>query len=80
MATVQTRLNKWRIARLRGQNQVNNEVLLEWYNEWYSEFQKACLEFVANNLQTTNISMNIVAGRDTYSLPFWLSNLVFIIL
>lgn len=74
MATVQTRLNKWRIARLRGQNQVNNEVLLEWYNEWYSEFQKACLEFVANNLQTTNISMNIVAGRDTYSLPFWLNN------
>jgi len=74
MATVQTRLNKWRIARLRGQNQVNYDVLLEWYNEWYSEFQKICLEYVANNLQTTNISINLIAWQDTYSLPFWLNN------
>lgn len=74
MATVQTRLNHWRKARLRGASQVNNEVLLEWYNEWYSEFQKLLLEYVANNIQTTNISMNIVSWQDTYSLPFGLQN------
>lgn len=70
MWTVQQRLDKWRVSRLRWQNQVNNTVLLEWYNEWYSEFQKFCLEFVANNLQVTNIGINIVAWQDTYELPF----------
>ena len=74
MATVKNRLDKWRVARLRGQSQINYEVLVAWYNEGYDEFQKMCLEWVANNLQTTSISMNIVAGQDTYSLPFSLQN------
>lgn len=74
MATVKDRIDKWRVARLRGSNQINYEVLVAWYNEWYSEFQKIALEYVANNIQTTNISMNIVSWQDTYDLPFDLSN------
>jgi hypothetical protein len=33
MGTVADRITKWRKKRLRGQSQVNNEVVALWYRE-----------------------------------------------
>ena len=70
MATVQTRINNWRKAELRGEYQVNNEVALLRYNKWLQIFQKELLEYVANQGLTTSTVLNTEAGRDTYALPF----------
>lgn len=75
MATVQTRLTNWALSELRGATQVNNDVLLTWYNKGYQIFQKALLEYVSNNLQTTTIYQDLKNWVEEYSLPFNQSNI-----
>lgn len=70
MGTVRERIENWRKGELRGASQVNEEVLLIRYNEWLHEFEKALLEFVANQLHVTTVNTDLVAWRNTYDLPF----------
>lgn len=70
MATVQQRIDSWRKSRVKGANQINNEVALEWYNRGFQIFQKELLEYVANKGQVTSVTLRTEAGRDTYALPF----------
>ena len=56
--------------QLRWASQVNEEVVLLWYNKWFQIFQKQLLEYVANNFQTQTLFANIVKDQDEYQLPF----------
>lgn len=69
MSTVATRLNNWRTEELRWSSQVNQNVLLSWYNKWLQIFQKAMLEYVSGMQSTSTIYADIVKDQDEYSLP-----------
>ena len=47
MATVEARLNSWRVSEVRGEAQVNNNVLVKWYNKGLRIFQKYLLEYAS---------------------------------
>ena len=74
MADVQTRLNNWRIAELRGQDQVNNNVLVKWYNKGLRIFQKYLLEYASWLINTAQRFNNIQKWKDEYSLPLGIQN------
>lgn len=75
MATVESRLNKWKLSELRWASQGNDEVLLAWFNKWLQIYQKYLLEYVANTFHTTSIEVNTTANQNLYDFPFGLSNL-----
>lgn len=69
MATVATRLNNWALEELRWSSQVNQSVLVAWYNKGLQIFQKAILEYVSG-MQNTSVSYaDIQKDVDEYSLP-----------
>lgn len=75
MATIKNRLDDWAIDNVRWEHQVNQDVLLSWFNKWLQIFQKYLLEYVSNNLHTTHIDITLTEWQDTYDFPFSLSNL-----
>lgn len=75
MATVESRLNKWKLSELRWASQANDEVLLAWFNKWLQIYQKYLLEYVANTFHTTSIEVNTTTNQNLYDFPFGLSNL-----
>lgn len=74
MATVQTRLEDRATSELRWNTQVNNNVLLMWYNKWLRIFQKYLLEYASWLLNTSVRFQNITKWTDEYNLPLWLNN------
>lgn len=74
MATVQNRFNSWRVGEIRGADQVNNNVLLRWYNKGLRIFQKYLLEYASWLLNSAIRVQNITKGTDEYQLPLWLQN------
>jgi hypothetical protein len=47
MATVKDRIDKWATAELRGEDQINYDVLVAWYNKGLHTFQKYLLEYAS---------------------------------
>lgn len=74
MATVENRFDNWRIGEVRGEWQVNNNVLLRRYNKGLRIFQKYLLEYASGLLNTSVRFQNIVKGKDEYDLPLWIQN------
>ncbi len=73
MATVRTRLQNWALEELRGSSQVNEDVLVAWYNKGLQIFQKAMLEYVNGMQNTSSVFSNIVKDQAEYNLPLWVS-------
>lgn len=71
MATVQTRLNNWALEELRWATQVNNSVLLAWYNKGLQIFQKTILEYVSGMQNVSSIFKDIDKDVADYTLPMW---------
>lgn len=71
MATVQTRLNNWALEELRWATQVNNSVLLAWYNKGLQIFQKTILEYVSGMQNVSSIFKDIDKDVADYNLPMW---------
>jgi hypothetical protein len=69
MATVRTRLQNWALEELRGSSQVNEDVLVAWYNKGLQIFQKAMLEYVNGMQNTSSVFSNIVKDQAEYNLP-----------
>lgn len=74
MATVKDRIDKWAIAELRWEDQINYDVLVAWYNKGLHTFQKYLLEYASWLLNTSVRFSNIVKGQDEYPLPLGLAN------
>lgn len=74
MATVKDRIDKWAIAELRWEDQINYDVLVAWYNKGLHTFQKYLLEYASWLLNTSVRFSNIIKGQDEYSLPLGLEN------
>ena len=74
MGTVADRINKRRKKRLRGQSQVNTEVVVLWYQEGLEKFEKALLEYASWKNNTSSRFNNIQANQSDYSLPIGVSN------
>lgn len=71
MATVQTRLSNWALEELRWATQVNNSVLLAWYNKGLQIFQKTILEYVSGMQNVSSIFKDIDKDVADYNLPMW---------
>lgn len=71
MATVQNRLNNWKLEELRWASQVNNNVLLAWYNKGLQIFQKTILEYVSGMQNVSSIFKDIDKDVADYTLPMW---------
>lgn len=71
MATVQTRLQNWALEELRWASQVNNNVLLAWYNKGLQIFQKTILEYVSGIQNVSSIFKDIDKDVADYTLPMW---------
>ncbi len=71
MATVATRLNNWALEELRWSSQVNQSVLVAWYNKGLQIFQKAILEYVSGMQNSSVIFADIQKDVDEYDLPLW---------
>lgn len=69
MATVSQRLQSRALEELRWASQVNEDVLVAWYNKWLQTFQKAILEYVSGMQNTSHVFGNIVENVDEYDLP-----------
>ncbi len=69
MATVRQRLDNWALEEIRWASQVNEDVLVAWYNKWLQIFQKAVLEYVSGMQNVANAVQNIVAWQSEYALP-----------
>ena len=74
MAKVEDRLNSWRVWEVRGEGQVNNNVLLKWYNKGLHIFQKYLLEYASWLMNTSVRFSNIQKGVDEYPLPLGVNN------
>lgn len=74
MATVEARLNSWRVSEVRGEAQVNNNVLVKWYNKGLRIFQKYLLEYASWLLNSAIRVQNITKGENEYSLPLGITN------
>lgn len=74
MATVQDRIDHWATAEIRGDDQINYNVLLEWYNKGLHTFQKYLLEYASWLLNTSVRFQNIQKWKDEYDLPLNISN------
>lgn len=75
MTTVQTRLNNWALEELRGATQVNNNVLLAWYNKGLLIFQKMILEYLSWQHNVSSTVKNIQKDVSEYSFPMSSSGL-----
>ena len=71
MATIKQRLSSWALEELRWATQVNDSVLLAWYNKWLLIFQKMMLEFVSWQQNTAHVFRDIDKDVDEYELPLW---------
>ena len=71
MAKVSARLNSWAIEELRGNGQVNQDVLLTWYKKGLLQFQKMILEYLSWLQSTSHVFANVVKWQDEYPLPLW---------
>lgn len=69
MGTVRQRLQNWALEELRWASQVNEDVLVAWYNKGLQIFQKAILEYVSGKQNTSVTFTDIVADQDEYPLP-----------
>jgi hypothetical protein len=69
MATVRQRLNNWALEEIRWASQVNEEVLVAWYNKWLQIFQKAILEYVSWQQNVANAYFPILEWVSEYELP-----------
>lgn len=69
MATVRARLQNWALEEIRWATQVNEDVLVAWYNKWLQIFQKSVLEYVSWMQNVANIVRDITAWQSEYSLP-----------
>lgn len=69
MATIKQRFESWSLEELRWASQVNNKVLLSWYNKWLLIFQKALLQYVSWKQNTSVIFKDIEKDQDQYRLP-----------
>lgn len=74
MAKVIDRINNWRLSELRWASQVNEDVLVAWYNKWLQIFQKELLEYVANTFHVNTVTADITKDKVLYDFPFWVSN------
>lgn len=74
MATVKDRIDKWAIAELRWEDQINYDVLVAWYNKGLHTFQKYLLEYASWLLNTSVRFSCIVQWQDEYPLPLGLPN------
>lgn len=71
MAEVGQRLKNWALEELRWASQVNEDVLVAWYNKGLQIFQKTMLEYVNGMQNVQNMFMDITKGESTYKLfPF----------
>ena len=74
MATVKDRIDNWATSEVRGDNQINYSVLLQWYNKGLHIFQKYLLEYASWLLNTAVRFRNIEKGKDEYEFPLWVQN------
>lgn len=74
MAQVKDRFESWRTSEVRGKAQVNNSVLVQWYNKGLRIFQKYLLEYASGLLNTSVRFQNIEKGKDEYVLPLGIEN------
>lgn len=74
MATVADRIASRATGEVRGATQINNSVLLKWYNKWLHLFQKYLLEYASWQLNTAVRFQNIQKGKDEYDLPLNIQN------
>lgn len=69
MATVRQRLQNWALEELRWSSQVNEDVLVAWYNKGLQIFQKTMLEYVNGMQNTASAFYDTTADTAEYSLP-----------
>lgn len=74
MGTVSNRIQKRRKKRLRGQSQINDSVVLLWYQEGLEKFEKELLDYASWKLNTSFRFQNITADTSDYTLPLWIQN------
>lgn len=74
MVTIADRLDDRKTSEIRWNSQVNNKVLLTWFNKWFHIFQKYLLEYASGQASTSIRFNNITKGQDEYEFPLGISN------
>ena len=71
---VSERIEQWRKFRVRWSSQVNENVVVLWYQRWLQIFEKELLDYASWKLNTVDRVLNIVANQNEYILPLWINN------
>ena len=74
MATVKNRIDNWATSEIRGDTQINYNVVLQWYNKGLHIFQKYLLEYASWLLNTSVRFRSIEKGKDEYEFPLGIDN------
>lgn len=74
MATVKNRIDNWATSEIRGDTQINYNVVLKWYNKGLHIFQKYLLEYASWLLNTSTRFNNIIKWQDEYEFPLGVTN------
>lgn len=74
MGTVANRIQSWRKKILRWTSQINNSVVVLWYQEGLEKFEKELLAYASWKLNTSFRYQNITANTSDYTLPLWVQN------
>jgi len=75
MGTVAQRIQSWRKKNLRWNTQINEDVVVLWYQEWLEKFEKELLAYASWKLNTSFRFQNITADTSEYKLPLWVQNI-----
>lgn len=71
---VSERIQQWRKFRVRWNTQINENIVVLWYQKGLQTFEKELLDYASWKLNTSDRVQNIVANQNEYTLPLGVTN------